>query len=145
MSINSLCLGHTTMTKITLKQRSGGMQKTTTISADRRNGNLHVKIVGEYTETVLHDLMTCLATQNTGSGNIFIHTTQITQIRECRSSITQQLMTEAQLCRDNIYLIGKNGLELNIPCNKIIIPPPKKTRCSGCKKKVVQKNVFHEV
>lgn len=111
------------------------MKETTNLTAEKRNGNLHIIIVGKYTTHTAHDLMNHLTTLYTGSGNIFINTTKITEIQQHSTCIDKKMLKKAHIDQNVIYLVGQQGITLNIPCNKIIVPPPRKARCGGCMNK----------
>lgn len=102
--------------------------------ASQRNGNLHVTIRGTYTTQSPLRLLNCLRKNYRGTGNIFIHTDAIATIADTTGELNHELLSRASMSREQIYLIGKNAMALNFPCNKVIIPPPKKARCTGCRK-----------
>lgn len=96
-----------------------------------RNGNLHVSIEGTCSAETSQLLITCLREHYRGAGNIFIHTADIAGVAADYRGIDQEALICASLNKDHIYLIGSMAMNLDIACNKIIIPPPRKKRCGG--------------
>lgn len=107
------------------------MNTSARLVASERNGNLHISIEGICSAETSQSLITCLRESYRGTGNIFIHTANVTGVTAEYRGIDQEALNGASLNKDQIYLIGSMAIGLDIPCNRIIIPPPRKQRCAG--------------
>ncbi len=104
------------------------------IEANQRNGNLHINLAGQFTTDTAYRLTTTMAQSYQGSGNIFIHTDNITDVDPDSRQVFENLMGMAVLPRENIYMIGSKGLEICPDAGKVIIHDKKKHKCCGrCK------------
>ncbi|WP_306547903.1 hypothetical protein, partial [Desulfobulbus sp.] len=56
------------------------METSQPIQIDQRNGNLHVNLHGQFTPELAIALTSAIARDYQGKGNIFIHTSHITDI-----------------------------------------------------------------
>ncbi len=112
------------------------MENCTHLEASERNGNLHIRIKGVYAENTPSQLVDCMQRNYRGAGNIFIHTDTVTEVADTgrEEGDRQDVLARTSLNKNHIYLIGSKAMALDFPCNKIIIPPPRKTRCTGCRK-----------
>jgi hypothetical protein len=111
------------------------MEKCAQLEASERNGNLHIRIKGVYAENTPSQLVDCMQQNYRGVGNIFIHTDKVTGIIATGAVDLSDkgILGRTRLNKKHIYLIGSKAMELDFPCNKIIIPPPRKARCTGCR------------
>jgi len=107
----------------------------TQLEASERNGNLHVRITGVYEQSTPRQLIDCMQRNYRGAGNIFIHTDTVTEVADTKrlEATSRNILARTSLNKNHIYLIGSKATALHFPCNKIIIPPPRKARCSGCR------------
>ena len=110
------------------------MEAINSIEADQRNGNLHINLAGRFTAETAHSLTRTMAQSYSGSGNIFIHTEKITDVAPDSRRVFGDLMGVAVLPRENVYMIGKKGLEICHDAGKVIVHDKKKHKCCGrCK------------
>ncbi len=112
------------------------MENRAQLEVSQRKGNLHIRIKGVYAENTPYQLIDCLQQNYRGTGNIFIHTDRITEVVDARGLEDNSLdiLARTSLNKNLIYLIGSKAMALHFPCNKIIIPPSQKARCTGCRK-----------
>jgi hypothetical protein len=112
------------------------MNNRTQLEASERNGNLHIRIKGVYADNTPYQLVDYMQQNYRGAGNIFIHTDKVTEVAGTGGleGNRQDILAQTNLNKNLIYLIGSKAMALHFPCNKIIIPPPRKARCTGCKK-----------
>ncbi|PIE65357.1 MAG: hypothetical protein CSA26_03265 [Desulfobacterales bacterium] len=99
------------------------------ITIDRRNGNLHIRIGGQFRPETAAMLTTMLSKNYEGRGNIFIHTGGIADIAPGATPALKKLMGICDLPSDKIYYIGELGLILGHDSSKVIVP---KKRANGC-------------
>ncbi len=110
------------------------MEVLTSIQTDQRNGNLHINLSGQFTTEIAHRLTSAISQQYQGRGNIFIHTKDITDIAPESRQTFADLVGEAVLPREKIYMIGSKGLEICPDAGKVIVHDKKKHTCCGrCK------------
>lgn len=110
------------------------MEVLNNIQADQRNGNLHIKLSGQFTTETAHRLTSIMNQQYQGRGNIFIHTEEITDVTPESRQAFGDLVGEAVLPREKIYMIGSKGLEICPDASKVILHDKKKHTCCGrCK------------
>lgn len=99
----------------------------------KRNGHLHVKLSSSVTESYIEEVIPEIATQYTGGGNIFINTEKVESITSESARKFCSLIQRSSLPKNKLYMIGKHGFELGADQFKVIVRPPKKDRCGGCK------------
>jgi hypothetical protein len=110
------------------------MEVLNNVKGDQRNGNLHINLSGQFTAEMAHQLTSTMIHGYQGRGNIFIHTENITEIAPDSRQIFGDLVGEAVLPLDNIYMIGSKGFEICLDASKVIIHDKKKHKCTGrCK------------
>lgn len=110
------------------------MEAANHIEANQRNGNLHIDLAGRFTTETALRLTATMARSYRGSGNIFIHTERITEVAPDSRLAFGDLMGQSSLPPENVYMIGRKGLEICPDAGKVIIHDKKKLRCSGrCK------------
>ncbi len=108
-----------------------------TIHSDHRNGNLHIKIAGEFDVDTAMLLTSNMSKSYTGTGNIFIHTTEITDISPQAKKMFNSMLGVFNLPSAKIYLMGEKGHDICHDNGKVIV---KKERtgghksCGRCKK-----------
>lgn len=112
------------------------MENVTRINADQRNGNLHINLDGRFTTDIAAQLTMVMAKAYQGKGNIFIHTSRITEIAPDSRFTFTNLLGLSGLPKDNIYLTGKKGLDICHDTGKVIVRKEKKHGhdcCGKCK------------
>lgn len=107
------------------------MDTSVRLVTSERKGNLHISIEGICSAETSLSLITALRQSYRGAGNIFIHTSAVVGVADDYRGIDQETLNRAGLNTNHIYLIGSMAMNLNIACNKIIIPPARKKRCTG--------------
>jgi hypothetical protein len=113
------------------------MQQMQNIYADERNGNLHINLKGHFTPDTAAMLTLTMAKTYQGKGNIFIHTERITGVAPDSRYAFTNLLGMSGLPQDNVYLTGKQGLEICHDTGKVIVRKEKKhdhnNGCGKCK------------
>ena len=110
------------------------MEQTTSINASHRNGNLHVNLSGHFSSETAAEVSNVIAQIYTGTGNIFIHTAQITTIAPDSRSALNNHVSCLGIPEKNLYLTGVKGLEISPERCKVIVYEKKKKGCCGrCK------------
>ncbi len=110
------------------------MEAMKSIEADQRNGNLYISLAGVFTAETAYSLTETMAQRYQGSGNIFIHTDKITDVMPDSQQIFGDLMGLTVLPKENVYMVGKKGLEICHDAGKVIVHDKKKHKCCGrCK------------
>lgn len=113
------------------------MNKKARVNADQRNGNLHVKVNGQFTPDVAAQLVMVMAKIYQGQGNIFIHTDMVTTIDSDSRCAFGNLLKISGLPRENIYLTGKKGVKICNDSLKFIVRKERKQggcgKCGDCK------------
>ncbi len=105
------------------------------ISAEQRNGNLFIQLQGTINPEKVEALSFTLADKYSGRGNVFINTEGITEIPPSCAETFGNLLKQSPVPDKNIYLIGEAGFRLTDGTTRVITRPPKKDRCTGCKKR----------
>lgn len=108
--------------------------KATAINTDQRNGNLHIKVRGRFTPETAAQLTMVMAKTYIGKGNIFIHTSLVTGVEPESKFTFNRLLGVSGLPKENVYLTGKNGLDISADSGKVIIQKKKKHGHGGCGK-----------
>ena len=113
------------------------MNTMTHIEANQRNGNLHINLSGHFTADTAVRLTTTMTQSYQGSGNIFIHTENITEVTPDSRQALSLLMGGCPLPQNNIYWIGSKGLILGPDASKVIVHDKNKQggcgRCKNCR------------
>ncbi len=102
-------------------------------------GNFHLDIDGRFTSDTARQVSLLLATQYTGSGNIFIHTDRLVEVEADVAEIFGECLADAGIPVERVYGLGKGGLKLNNDIKKNIVSAEKRQghhgcgRCKNCK------------
>ncbi|MGI6655739.1 MAG: hypothetical protein ACOX5Z_02715 [Desulfobulbus sp.] len=107
------------------------MEMQQTISADQRNGNLHLSLHGRFTPEIAMQLGQTIADSYIGRGNIFIHTSQVTEVASGSRHAFGRMISDFGLPHDKMYLIGARGLDIGPDTTRVIIYEKKKRGCCG--------------
>ncbi len=103
------------------------------IHSDQRNGNLHIRLSGEFSHDMAMTVSYHILKSYRGTGNIFIHTSDITEVAPRSQAVFGQMVGLLDLPMDNIYLMGEKGTAIGYERAKVLIPKKKKQGgCSGC-------------
>ncbi len=111
------------------------MENPTRINTDQRNGNLHIQLAGLFTPDTAARLTTVMAKTYQGKGNIFIHTSKVTEVSADSRYAFSNLLAMSGLPRDNVYLTGEKGLDISQDATKVIVRKKKQGHggCGKCK------------
>ena len=111
------------------------MEVLSNINVDQRNGNMHINLSGRFTAETAQQLTSAMRQQYLGRGNIFIHTENVTDVVPDSRQTFGNLVGEAVLPQERIYMIGSKGLEICPDASKVILHDKKMHTCCGrCKK-----------
>jgi hypothetical protein len=102
-------------------------------------GNFHLDIDGIFTSDTARQVSLLLATQYTGSGNIFIHTEKLVEVEADVAQVFCKCLADVGIPLERVYGLGQKDLKLsNDTQNKVV--SAKKTqghhscgRCKNCK------------
>ena len=110
------------------------MEMGDTIQSDERNGNLHIKLNGEFSRDTAMAVTFHISNSYRGKGNIFIHTKGVTAVAPQSQLMFKYMVGVLDLPKDNIYLMGDKGKELCHDNGKVIVHKKKhgNGRCGGC-------------
>ncbi len=106
---------------------------------DLRNGNLHIDIEGRFTQDTAEALTSAMVATYKGEGNIFIHTSKITDVAPDSRMTFGNLLGGSGIPKSNVYLMGERGSDLSSESTRVIKPKKKKHghgscgRCKNCK------------
>lgn len=110
------------------------MENRDTIHSDQRNGNLHIRLSGEFSHDMAMNVSYHILKTYRGAGNIFIHTSDITDVAPRSQAVFGQMVGLLDLPRDHIYLMGDKGTDIGYEKAKVLIPKKKiHGGCSNCK------------
>jgi len=98
---------------------------------DLRKGNVHIRVKGQFTTDTAEALISAMVDSYPGTGNIFIHTTELTEIVQESKRFFGILLGSSGLPRGNIYLIGKKGMDIGQDGVKVIVYEKREHGC-GC-------------
>lgn len=104
------------------------------IKAVHRNGNLHIKIFGDFDSLAAHTATTVINDEYQGSGNVFVNTQKMGAVLENGAMVFRHNMIDCTVQRSKLFLVGEKGREIVPDGSRVIIPPPKKDKCMGCGK-----------
>ncbi len=102
------------------------------IQAVNRNGNLHIKLFGDFNPQTAGHLSSTINQQYLGRGNVFVNTEQIGVVLATGAQLFKHSMKDSLVPYGNLFMIGKKGTKLVPDGSKVIIPPTKKGKCTGC-------------
>ena len=91
------------------------------VTIERRNGNLHTTINGEFTPETAARLAESMRASYTGQGNIFIHTKMITGVAPGSRSFLTELLRSSALPQERIYFTGSRGKEIAPDGSRVIV------------------------
>ncbi len=110
------------------------------MNSDVRLGNLHIRLEGEFSTATAKEVTRHISNEWDGSGNIFIHTKNVTAVQPASQQVFQAMVGLLDLSRERIYFVGELGKELCHEHGRVIVPPDKKHhhhggcgRCKNCK------------
>ena len=101
--------------------------------SDQRNGNLFIKLFGDFDKSCAFRLVEAIKDQYRGSGNVFVNTEKIDKIVPSGRSTFANLMQTCSLPQKNFFFIGKKGIEIGLEGSRVIVRN-KKSSCGKCKK-----------
>ena len=107
------------------------MDSSQQIQTTQRNGNLHVRLEGQFTPATAEELTSAIALVYRGKGNIFIHTANITSVSPDSRNTFTQCINGSGLPQQNVYLTGSKGLDFSPDNIRVIVHKPKKNGCCG--------------
>jgi hypothetical protein len=108
--------------------------KSVPIQAEHRNGNLHVKICGDFDAAAAHTATSLINDQYPGCGNVFVNTEKMGAVLEGGAKAFRDNMSDGAVHLGKLFLVGEKGREIGPDGSRVIIPPPKKDKCTGCGK-----------
>ncbi len=109
------------------------MEQSKNIHSDQRNGNLHIRLSGEFSHDMAMTVSYHILKSYRGAGNIFIHTNDITEVAPRSQAVFGQMIGLLDLPREHIYLMGEKGIDIGYEKAKVLMPRKKKQAgCSGC-------------
>ena len=108
------------------------------INADQRNGNLHIKLKGMFGPETAAQLTMVMAKSYIGTGNVFIHTAQITDVKPNSRSTFNNLLRFIDVPKEKVYLTGEKGFDIGHDSAKVIVNKKRKKKhghggCGKCK------------
>lgn len=101
------------------------------IQATHRKGNLHVDLQGHFTAATADELTSTITRTYRGEGNIFIHTAGLVSVTPDARHAFGHYLCSSGLPQDNVYLIGRKGLDISPDGGRVIVHEKKKTGCCG--------------
>ena len=113
------------------------MAKQNVISFDHRNGNLFIKFYGSLNSGAAKKLLEVMETEYRGRGNVFVNTEKVEKIHNCGQQAFLTGLNDTRVPVNNLFFIGKKGIEFEVQNCKVIIPKKKKC-CGKCKKGALQ-------
>ena len=102
------------------------------VEAVNRNGNLHVKIVGDFDDVAAQGAALAIDHEYRGLGNVFVNTQQVKSVLPSSAASFKESMATAKVDAANLFVVGENGAPLVPDGSRMIARPPKKKKCSGC-------------
>ena len=115
------------------------MNSSPSIQADQHNGNLHIKLFGDFDQDFAKALTHTISNQYCGKGNIFVNTEKVERLLPDGQELFKKNLRSTILPNKQIYLIGEKGLEMGTRGCKVIIKK-KKNCCGRCKNCSCHKN-----
>lgn len=108
------------------------------INTDQRNGNLHIKLKGMFSPETAAQLTMVMAKSYIGTGNVFIHTAQITDVKPNSRSTFNNLLRFIDVPKEKVYLTGEKGFDIGHDSAKVIVNKKRKKKhghggCGKCK------------
>lgn len=106
------------------------------IDSEERNGNLHIKLNGQFGVDTAMQLNSHMNRKYSGKGNIFIHTTDITSVSPQSKEMFNSMLGVFNLLQENIYFMGEMAKQICPDIGKIIITKKKRQghkSCGNCK------------
>ncbi|WP_028578911.1 hypothetical protein [Desulfogranum japonicum] len=102
------------------------------IEANQRNGNLHIKVYGYFSQETAGEVVSLVSHVYTGQGNVFIHTKGLTRVDPFAKYIFSSHLKQIRVPCERVYLTGEKGMEISHDAARVIVQPAKKKRCGGC-------------
>ena len=121
------------------------MDLSESIVSNKRNGNLHVTVSGRFDQKRVSEVGQHICRVYGGTGNIFIHTHEITEVAPNSRTMFSSMLGELSLPKKNIYLMGEQGKHICHEEGRVIIKQSKPSsggcggRCKNCKCKTREK------
>ncbi len=109
------------------------MGVSTRIEANQRNGNLHIKVYGFFSREIAEEVVLLVRQAYTGQGNVFIHTNNVTGIHPDAKYSFSNRLKQIRIPAERVYLTGEKGMEISHDATRVIVQPPKKKHCGGCR------------
>ncbi len=104
------------------------------IQAVHRNGNLHIKIFGDFDSMAAHTATAVINARYQGAGNVFVNTEKMGAVLEAGVEVFRHRLKDCVVQRKNFFLIGEKGMAMAPRGSRVIIPPKEKCKCGGkCK------------
>lgn len=117
----------------------------TVMNSDIRLGNLHIRLTGQFSTATAKEVTKYISNTWNGTGNIFIHTKEITEILPASQQVFQAMVGLLDLSRENIYFVGELGKKLCHERGRVIVPPDRKHqgRCGHCPRRDKKKQMVN--
>jgi hypothetical protein len=106
--------------------------KSEQIQANHRNGNLHIKIFGDFDLMAAQTATSLINDQYPGCGNVFVNTEKMGAVLEAGARAFRHTMSDCAVHLSKLFMIGEKGREIVPDGSRVIIPP--KDKCRGCGK-----------
>ena len=107
------------------------------LQLEKRNGNYHIKIVGDFNPKTAQTLSSLICSEYAGDGNIFINTSLISKISNDSHQTFSKYLYESKLPANKIYYKGEKAYSMYHEYGRVIhsSTKPKQASCGGrCKK-----------
>lgn len=107
--------------------------QTSQIQAAQRNGNLFIKLSGDFNRVIAQSTVSTINANYQGSGNIFINTQQLGAVLDTGIAAFKQELKQASVHHSNLFMVGSKGLDIVPEGSQVIVPPTRKThKCTNC-------------
>lgn len=103
------------------------------IQTAQRNGNLFIKLLGDFNPALARSTVSTINKAYRGTGNVFINTQEIDSILDTGIHIFKQNLKDSTVQHRHLFMVGPKGLDMVPEGSQVIVPPTKKGGSSGCK------------
>ncbi|MBO4317568.1 MAG: peptidylprolyl isomerase [Mailhella sp.] len=97
------------------------MKSDFTISFHHSNGNMHVGIIGIFSERCAESLRSLLDREYPGSGRIFVDTRSLTGIRAEGAELFRKELRQSAMPLSDLYFKGERGFEIAPDGSRVLI------------------------
>ena len=102
------------------------------VSLEKSNGNLHLRLTGNFDGSSAWKLINLLHEQYSGKGKIFVDTQGLREVCPFGCDIFKSHLKQRRLPADRLVFKGKNGFEIAPEGSHVILATENhKCRCSG--------------